>query len=84
MGLLSAHVVQDQSSEGPPPPSLSPEVKEATLDNPSANEELGTPTSIASVMTSTNDSSTETDTPQQTDTEVRHFAFIHFVSFPID
>uniref|UniRef100_A0A3B4ZWY1 Armadillo repeat protein deleted in velo-cardio-facial syndrome homolog n=1 Tax=Stegastes partitus TaxID=144197 RepID=A0A3B4ZWY1_9TELE len=61
---------KEQSSEGPPPLTLSQEAKEATLDNPSANDELDTPTSIASVMTSTNESSTETDTPQQTDTEV--------------
>lgn len=60
---------EEQSSEGPPPLSLSQEAKEATLDNPSATDELDTPTSIASVMTSTNESSTETDTPQQTDTE---------------
>ncbi|KAK7895230.1 hypothetical protein WMY93_020555 [Mugilogobius chulae] len=32
-------------------------------------DELDTPTSIASAVTSTNESSTETDTPQQTDTE---------------
>ncbi|CAK6959497.1 splicing regulator ARVCF [Scomber scombrus] len=61
--------MREQSSEGPPPLSLSQEAKEATLDNPSTNDELDTPTSIASVMTSTNDSSTETDTPLQTDTE---------------
>uniref|UniRef100_A0A3B4TLK8 ARVCF delta catenin family member n=1 Tax=Seriola dumerili TaxID=41447 RepID=A0A3B4TLK8_SERDU len=50
---------------------------EPTLDTPSANDELDTPTSIASVMTSTNESSTETDTPQQTDTEVHDFTFGH-------
>nr|XP_046232028.1 armadillo repeat protein deleted in velo-cardio-facial syndrome homolog [Scatophagus argus] len=66
---MPAEVKEEQSSEGPPPLSLSQEVKEATLDNPSTNDELDTPTSIASVMTSTNESSTETDTPQQTDTE---------------
>ncbi|XP_034403141.1 armadillo repeat protein deleted in velo-cardio-facial syndrome homolog [Cyclopterus lumpus] len=54
-----------ESSEGPPQLSLSQEAK----DNPTANDELDTPTSIASVMTTTNESSTETDTPQQTDTE---------------
>lgn len=48
-----------------------------TLDNPSANDELDTPTSIASVVTSTNESSTETDTPQQTDTEVQGIMFGH-------
>lgn len=69
---VSLCVLQEQSSEGPPPLSLSQEAKEATLDNPSANDELDTPTSIASVMTSTNDSSMETDTPQQTDTEVHN------------
>ncbi|XP_033503479.2 splicing regulator ARVCF isoform X2 [Epinephelus lanceolatus] len=66
---MPAEVKEEQSSEGPPPLSLSQEAKEATLDNPSATDELDTPTSIASVMTSTNESSTETDTPQQTDTE---------------
>ncbi|XP_038588897.1 armadillo repeat protein deleted in velo-cardio-facial syndrome homolog isoform X2 [Micropterus salmoides] len=66
---MPAEVKEEQSSEGPPPLSLSQEAKEATLDNPSTNDELDTPTSIASVMTSTNESSTETDTPQQTDTE---------------
>ncbi|XP_035039727.1 armadillo repeat protein deleted in velo-cardio-facial syndrome homolog isoform X1 [Hippoglossus stenolepis] len=59
-----------ESSEGPPPPlSLAQEAKEPTLDNPSATDELDTPTSIASVVTSTNESSLETDTPHQTDTE---------------
>ncbi|XP_041667231.1 armadillo repeat protein deleted in velo-cardio-facial syndrome homolog isoform X2 [Cheilinus undulatus] len=66
---MPAEVKEEQSSEGPPPLSLSQEAKEATVDNPSTNEELDTPTSIASVVTSTNESSTETDTPQQTDTE---------------
>ncbi|XP_018540747.1 splicing regulator ARVCF isoform X2 [Lates calcarifer] len=66
---MPAEVKEEQSSEGPPPLSLPQEAKEATLDNPSTNDELDTPTSIASVMTSTNESSTETDTPQQTDTE---------------
>ncbi|XP_022071006.2 splicing regulator ARVCF isoform X2 [Acanthochromis polyacanthus] len=68
---MPAEVKEEQSSEGPPPPlTLSQEAKEATLDNPpSTTDELDTPTSIASVMTSTNESSTETDTPQQTDTE---------------
>ncbi|KAF7664641.1 hypothetical protein LDENG_00170980 [Lucifuga dentata] len=58
-----------EESEGPPPLSFSQEAKDATLDTPSTNDELDTPTSIASVITSTNDSSTEADTPQQTDTE---------------
>ncbi|KAM9338180.1 splicing regulator ARVCF-like [Symphorus nematophorus] len=67
---MPAEVKEERSSEGPPAPlSLSQETKEVTLDNPSATDELDTPTSIASVMTSTNESSTETDTPQQTDTE---------------
>ncbi|XP_068191009.1 splicing regulator ARVCF [Antennarius striatus] len=66
---MPAEVKEEQSSEGPPPLSLSQEVKEATLENSSTGDELDTPTSIASVMTSTNESSTETDTPQQTDTE---------------
>ncbi|XP_029301103.1 armadillo repeat protein deleted in velo-cardio-facial syndrome homolog isoform X3 [Cottoperca gobio] len=67
---MPAEVKEEQSTEGPPPPlSLSQEAKEVTVDNPSVNDELDTPTSIASVMTSTNESSTETDTPQQTDTE---------------
>lgn len=63
-------VVQEQSAEGPPPLSLPQDTKEATPDTPASNDELDTPTSIASVMTSTNESSTETDTPQQTDNEV--------------
>ncbi|XP_023125161.1 splicing regulator ARVCF isoform X2 [Amphiprion ocellaris] len=67
---MPAEVKEEQSSEGPPPLTLSQEAKEATLDNLlSTTDELDTPTSIASVMTSTNESSTETDTPQQTDTE---------------
>ncbi|KAE8285059.1 hypothetical protein D5F01_LYC16506 [Larimichthys crocea] len=66
---MPAEVKEEQSSEGPPPLSLSQDAKEATLDNPSTNDELDTPTSIASMMTSTNESSTETDTPLQTDTE---------------
>ncbi|XP_004538124.1 splicing regulator ARVCF isoform X2 [Maylandia zebra] len=66
---MPAEVKEEQSAEGPPPLSLSQEAKEGALDNPSASDELDTPTSIASVMTSTNESSTETDTPQQTDTE---------------
>lgn len=68
---------QEQSSEGPPQLSLPQEAKEATPDTPSANDELDTPTSIASVMTSTNESSTETDTPLQTDTEVHDFTLGH-------
>ncbi|XP_030006029.1 armadillo repeat protein deleted in velo-cardio-facial syndrome homolog isoform X2 [Sphaeramia orbicularis] len=66
---MPAEVKEEQSSEGPPPLSLSQEVKEVTADNPFNTDELDTPTSIASVVTSTNESSTETDTPQQTDTE---------------
>lgn len=66
-------VSQEQGSEGPPLLPLTPEVKEAGPENPSSNEELDTPTSIASVMTSANESSMETDTPQQTDNEVPHF-----------
>ncbi|KAM8744129.1 splicing regulator ARVCF isoform 3-T3 [Acanthopagrus schlegelii] len=67
---MPAEVKEEQSSEGPPPLlSLSQDAKEVTLDNPCTTDELDTPTSIASVMTSTNESSTETDTPQQTDTE---------------
>lgn len=62
---------QEQSAEGPPPLTPPAEVKEVTLGTPSVPDELDTPTSIASAMTSTNESSTETDTPQQTDTEVR-------------
>lgn len=63
-------VLQEQGSEGPPPLPLS---QEGRKENLSANEELDTPTSIASVMTSTNESSMETDTPQQTDNEVPPF-----------
>ncbi|KAM8827875.1 splicing regulator ARVCF isoform 1-T1 [Spinachia spinachia] len=66
---MPAEVKEEQVSEGPPPLSLSQEAKEAVLDNPTTTDELDTPTSIASAMTSTNESSTETDTPQQTDTE---------------
>ncbi|KAM8744128.1 splicing regulator ARVCF isoform 2-T2 [Acanthopagrus schlegelii] len=51
------------------PAEVKEDAKEVTLDNPCTTDELDTPTSIASVMTSTNESSTETDTPQQTDTE---------------
>ncbi|XP_029025409.1 splicing regulator ARVCF isoform X2 [Betta splendens] len=66
---MPAEVKEEQVSEGPPPLPLPHEAKEATPDQPSASDELDTPTSIASVVTSTNESSTETDTPQQTDTE---------------
>lgn len=66
-------VFQDQGSEGPHPLPLSQDVKGPGSENPSANEELDTPTSIASVMTSTNESSMETDTPHQTDNEVPPF-----------
>lgn len=71
-------VFQEQGSEGPPPLPLAQEVKGAGPENPSANEELDTPTSIVSVVTSTPESSMETDTPQQTDNEVPHF--ISFIS----
>lgn len=76
-------MLQEQGSEGPPPPPLSQEVKEAGPENPSANEELDTPTSIASVVTSTPESSMETDTPQQTDNEVPHFIFVIHVDYLI-
>uniref|UniRef100_A0A1A8BZZ1 Armadillo repeat gene deleted in velocardiofacial syndrome a n=1 Tax=Nothobranchius kadleci TaxID=1051664 RepID=A0A1A8BZZ1_NOTKA len=66
---MPAEVKEEHSLEGPPPLSLSQEVKEVTHENPASTDELDTPTSTASVMTSTNDSSTETDTPQQTDSE---------------
>ncbi|XP_013859155.1 armadillo repeat protein deleted in velo-cardio-facial syndrome isoform X2 [Austrofundulus limnaeus] len=66
---MPAEVKEEQSLEGPPPLCLSQEVKEATPENPTATDELDTPTSTASVMTSTNESSTEADTPQQTDSE---------------
>ncbi|KAM6902880.1 splicing regulator ARVCF-like [Xenentodon cancila] len=67
---MPAEVKEEQSSEGIPELSLPPEVKEATQENPAAADELDTPTSIASVMTSTNESSTDaTNTPHQTDTE---------------
>ncbi|XP_034048073.1 armadillo repeat protein deleted in velo-cardio-facial syndrome homolog isoform X2 [Thalassophryne amazonica] len=66
---MPAEVKEEQSSEGPPTLSVSQEAKETTPDNPSTNDELDTPSSIASMMTSTNDSSTEIDTPQQTDNE---------------
>ncbi|XP_053704696.1 splicing regulator ARVCF isoform X1 [Synchiropus splendidus] len=66
---MPAEVKEEQSSEGPPLLSLSQEAKQPTLDNPSTNDELDTPTSITSMVTSTNDSSTEIDTPLQTDTE---------------
>ncbi|XP_056874821.1 splicing regulator ARVCF isoform X1 [Takifugu flavidus] len=66
---MPAEVKEEQGSEGPPPLPLSQEVKGASPENPSANEELDTPTSIVSVVTSTPESSMETDTPQQTDNE---------------
>ncbi|XP_068609497.1 splicing regulator ARVCF [Brachionichthys hirsutus] len=66
---MPAEGKEEQSSEGPPVLPLSQEVKETTLENSSTGDELDTPTSIASAVTSTNESSTETDTPQQTDTE---------------
>lgn len=64
-----------------PPFTPSHKDKESNQENPTSTDELDTPTSIASVMTSTNESSTETDTPHQTDTEVRPNLFlIHFDS----
>lgn len=72
-------VFQDQGPEGPPPLPLSREVKGPGSENPSANEELDTPTSIASVMTSTNESSMETDTPHQTDNEVPHLIVFIYI-----
>lgn len=61
--------------EGPPPLTLSQEVKEVTPENATTTDELDTPTSTTSAMTSTNESSTEADTPQQTDSEVQHLDF---------
>ncbi|XP_055009664.1 splicing regulator ARVCF [Boleophthalmus pectinirostris] len=69
---MPAEVKEEQGSEGPPVLPLSQEMKEGAPDPPGAPDncdELDTPTSIASAVTSTNESSTETDTPQQTDTE---------------
>ncbi|KAM4720507.1 splicing regulator ARVCF-like [Anableps anableps] len=66
---MPAEVKEEQSLEGPTPLSLPQEAKETTNENLTTTDELDTPTSIASVMTSTNESSTETDTPQQTDSE---------------
>ncbi|XP_056146746.1 splicing regulator ARVCF [Lampris incognitus] len=66
---MPADVKEEQNSEGPQPLPLAREGKESALDNSSTNEELDTPTSNISMMTSTNDSYMETDTPQQTDTE---------------
>lgn len=74
-------VFQDQGSEGPPPLPLSQDGKGPASENPSATEELDTPTSIASVVTSTNESSMETDTPHHTDNEVPHLiVFISIIS----
>ncbi|KAJ0013107.1 hypothetical protein NQD34_017441 [Periophthalmus magnuspinnatus] len=69
---MPAEVKEEQGSEGPPVLPLSQDMKEGAPDPPGALDncdELDTPTSIASAVTSTNESSTETDTPQQTDTE---------------
>ncbi|XP_077354015.1 splicing regulator ARVCF-like isoform X2 [Festucalex cinctus] len=73
---MPAQVKEEQSSEGPPALSPSPEVKHAAVDPPSATTTTATnnnndevDTSVASAMTSTNDSSTEADTPLQTDVE---------------
>ncbi|XP_051907449.1 splicing regulator ARVCF isoform X1 [Hippocampus zosterae] len=66
---MPAQVKEEQSSEGPPALSPSREVKHVAVDPPSANINDEVDTSVASAMTSTNDSSTEADTPLQTDTE---------------
>ncbi|XP_057675187.1 splicing regulator ARVCF [Corythoichthys intestinalis] len=69
---MPAQVKEEQSSEGPPALSHSQEVKQAKVDplpstNTTNNNNDEVDTSIASAMT--NDSSTEADTPLQTDTE---------------
>ncbi|XP_077398455.1 splicing regulator ARVCF-like isoform X2 [Vanacampus margaritifer] len=72
---MPAQVKEEQSSEGPPALSPSQEAKHVAADPPSAaatnnnnnNDEVDT--SVASAMTSTNDSSTEADTPLQADVE---------------
>ncbi|XP_061654896.1 splicing regulator ARVCF isoform X2 [Phyllopteryx taeniolatus] len=67
---MPAQVKEEQSSEGPPALSPSQKAKHATVDRPSAaNNSDEVDTSVASAMTSTNDSSTEAGTPLQTDTE---------------
>ncbi|RVE65828.1 hypothetical protein OJAV_G00120290 [Oryzias javanicus] len=66
---MPAEVKEEESLEELPPFTPSHKAKESNQENPIATDELDTPTSIASVMTSTNESSTETDTPHQTDTE---------------
>ncbi|XP_011480090.1 armadillo repeat protein deleted in velo-cardio-facial syndrome homolog isoform X1 [Oryzias latipes] len=66
---MPAEVKEEQSLEELPPFTPSHKDKESNQENPTSTDELDTPTSIASVMTSTNESSTETDTPHQTDTE---------------
>ncbi|XP_077478802.1 splicing regulator ARVCF-like isoform X1 [Stigmatopora argus] len=63
---MPAQVKEEQSSEGPPVMQHSQEVKQAKVDLLQSDE---MDTSIASAMTSINDSSTEADTPLQTDTE---------------
>ncbi|XP_061731677.1 splicing regulator ARVCF isoform X1 [Nerophis ophidion] len=68
MPCHAVHFVHEQSPEGPPSLLLSQEAKQqVTVDQPSANDEVET--SSASAMTSTIDSSTEADTPLQTDSE---------------
>ncbi|XP_037120888.1 armadillo repeat protein deleted in velo-cardio-facial syndrome homolog isoform X1 [Syngnathus acus] len=65
---MPAQVKEEESSEGPP--ALSPsQVKHVAADLPSSNNNDEVDTSVASAMTSTNDSSTEADTPLQTDIE---------------
>ncbi|KAM9793341.1 splicing regulator ARVCF-like isoform 2-T2 [Syngnathus typhle] len=65
---MPAQVKEEESSEGPP--ALSPsQVKHVAADLPSTNNNDEADTSVASAMTSTNDSSTEADTPLQTDIE---------------
>ncbi|XP_062334247.1 splicing regulator ARVCF isoform X1 [Osmerus eperlanus] len=66
---MPAEVKEEQSSEGPSALALSQEPKEPPGEPAATNDDLDTPTSNASAVTSTNDSSTETDTPLQTDTE---------------
>uniref|UniRef100_A0A3B3TT81 ARVCF delta catenin family member n=1 Tax=Poecilia latipinna TaxID=48699 RepID=A0A3B3TT81_9TELE len=51
--------------EGPTPLSLPQEAKEATSENPTTADELDTPTSIASVMTSTNENTPDLTLAQE-------------------
>ncbi|XP_061657905.1 splicing regulator ARVCF [Syngnathoides biaculeatus] len=73
---MPAQVKEEQSSEGPPALSPSQEAKRATVEPPTAaasappaNSNDEPDTSVASAVTSANDSSTEAGTPLQTDTE---------------